>query len=99
MYKSGATAIAFHGGDAESRPVNLGGIYLIKAKPNSKTDAAVGQVPIGGAISLPFNPGEDTPLDDFWRQCAGQTFIAAACSTFWPAYKLDPQRTRLTPSH
>lgn len=78
--------IGFGGGDAESCPVNLNGIYLIKARANTASNPAVGSIPLGSAIAFPVKAPEQTPLDDFWRYCEGQTFIAAEGSTFYPLY-------------
>lgn len=90
-YKSASTDRPFEGGDAESRPANLSGNYLIKARPNIKSNAAIGQIPIGAAIAMPLKPGEDTPVDDFWRYCDGQTFIAAKGSTFYRLFEMIGQ--------
>ncbi|MEH6414500.1 tail fiber protein [Pseudomonas sp. CGJS7] len=87
-YKSSSQTVDYGGGDAESRPVNINGIYLIKAKPNDRSRPAVGQVPVGAAMSLPFKPGPDTPVDDFWRYCEGQTFISAQGSTFYELFEM-----------
>jgi microcystin-dependent protein len=85
-YKDSAGAVDFAGGDAESRPVNLNGAWLIKAKANSSADPKLGPIPLGCAIALPVKVADDTPIDDYWRYCDGQTFIAAEGSSFYPLY-------------
>jgi len=87
-FNSDDGTIKFDGGDAESSPVNLNAIYLIKAKANSASDPTVGPIPMGAAIALPVSAPTDSPIDDYWRYCDGQSFIAAEGSTFYPLYQV-----------
>ncbi|MDJ0933691.1 hypothetical protein [Breoghania sp.] len=51
-YHDGTRRIPATGGDSESRPVNIHVHYLIKELPNTLLDPLIGQVPVGGVISL-----------------------------------------------
>ncbi|MEW5250699.1 phage tail protein [Microbulbifer sp. 2201CG32-9] len=88
-YKDDDTAISVTGGDAESRPINIAAHYVIKAKANSAVDPAIGEIPLGCSLALPYDPDkrDDNPVDDFWRYCNGQTFIGAQGSTFYPLFE------------
>lgn len=87
-FSSDEGTVSFGGGDAESCPVNLNTNYLIKAKANSASDPTVGPIPMGAAIALPVTAPKDSPIDDYWRYCDGQDFIAAEGSTFYPLYQV-----------
>lgn len=87
-FKDESGTVGLNGGDAESRPVNFNGLYIIKAKANSSTDRKIGQMPIGSGLPLPYDLGKDSLIDDYWRYCDGQSFISAEGSTFYPLYKV-----------
>lgn len=92
-----ASMVALGGGDAESRPVNFNGLFIIKARPNISTDRKRGQLPLGSGLALPYDQDSKADgidlalkglLDDYWRYCNGQTFVSADGSSFYPLYKV-----------
>jgi len=92
-FNSDDTSIAWTGGDAETRPINITGHFLIKAKPNSAVDPGIGEIPLGCVMALPYDPDKDadkdpdSSVDDFWRYCDGQDFIGAEGSTFYALFQ------------